>query len=85
MLLCILGIDTQYTLNRSAGFALDVGIKMRINACRGAHIAVPEPHLDNLHIDILGDQERRAGVYKAYALIYLRKCDIIFLILKKGG
>ena len=85
MLLCIFSIDAEYAFYGSAGFALGVGIKMRINACRGAHIAVPEPHLDNLHIDILGDQERRAGVYKAYALIYLRKCDIIFLILKKGG
>ena len=42
--------------------ARSVGIEVRINVCRGAHFAVPEPHLKDFHIDIFGDQERRAGV-----------------------
>ena len=51
------GIDTQYTLNRSAGFALGVGIEVGINIRSRAHIAMPKPYLYDLHIDILCDQE----------------------------
>ena len=62
MLLCIFSIDAEYALYGSAGFALGVGIKVRINVCRGAHIAMPKPHLNDFHIDILRHQERRTGV-----------------------
>ena len=53
---------TEHAFDCSAGFAFGVGIEVRINICCGAHIAVSEPHLNDLHIDILCNQERRAGV-----------------------
>ena len=56
-LILAFGIDTQYAFNGSAGFALGVGIKVRINVGSRAHIAVPEPHLNNLHVDVLRHQE----------------------------
>ena len=53
---------TEHAFDCPAGFALGVGIEVRINVCRGTHVAVPEPHLNDFHIDILRHEERRAGV-----------------------
>ena len=36
-LILAFGIDTEYALYRSAGFALGVGIKVRINVCSSEH------------------------------------------------
>ena len=53
---------TEHAFYRLAGFALGVGIKVGINIRSRTHIAVPEPHLDNLHVDVLRHEERRTGV-----------------------
>jgi len=62
VLLCIFSICAEYAFYGSAGFALGVGIKVGINVGSRAHIAVPKPHLNDFHIDILCHQERCAGV-----------------------
>ena len=53
---------TEHAFDCLSGFALGVGIEVGINVCSGAHVAMPELHLNDFHIDILCDQERRTGV-----------------------
>ena len=54
----------QCFTHRRAGVSFRHGIKVAVDICRGAHIAMSEPFLDLLHWHALGEEHRGAGMAK---------------------